>query len=108
MTILNNTRFIEVKFTILYIMTNRKQGGAKMARTRTVTYECEQCGSEIVVTSTGEGELSPIYCCGIEATKTSLPGEKTVRPKKTVAKNISGKKGTPKKKIAAKKKTSKK
>jgi len=79
-----------------------------MARTRTVTYECEQCGSEIVVTSTGEGELSPIYCCGIEATKTSLPGKKTVRPKKTVAKNISGKKGTPKKKIAAKKKTSKK
>jgi predicted RNA-binding Zn-ribbon protein involved in translation (DUF1610 family) len=90
------------------MITNRKQGGAKMARRRTVTYECEQCGSEIVVTSTGEGELSPIYCCGNEVTETSLTGKKAVRPKKKVVKSISGKKGTPKKQITAKKKISKK
>jgi len=39
-----------------------------------VTYGCEQCGSKIVVTSTGEGELSPIYCCGIEVAE--IPSKK--------------------------------
>ena len=57
-----------------------------MAKKRTVTYECEQCGSEIVVTSTGEGELSPIYCCGIEVTEIAIIEEKAIRPKKKPAK----------------------
>ena len=38
---------------------------------RIVTYECEQCGSEIVVTETGETLLSPIYCCGVTVTEVS-------------------------------------
>jgi len=79
-----------------------------MARKRTITYECEQCGSEIVVTSTGEGELSPVYCCGIEVTEISSTGKKAVRPKKKTAKNVSSKKGTPQKKTPAKKKALKK
>ncbi len=79
-----------------------------MARKRTITYECEQCGSEIVVTSTGEGELSPVYCCGLEVTEISSTGKKAVRPKKKAAKNVSSKKGTPQKKTPAKKKTLKK
>jgi len=79
-----------------------------MARKRTVTYECEQCGSEIVVTSTGEGELSPVYCCGIEVTELSSTGKKAVRPKKKVAKNESSRKGIPQKKTPAKKKILKK
>jgi hypothetical protein len=79
-----------------------------MARKRIVTYECEQCGSGIVVTSTGEGELSPVYCCGIEVTEISATGKNAVRPKKKAAKNVSGRKGTPQKKTPAKKKTLKK
>ena len=80
-----------------------------MARKRAVTYECEQCGSEIVVTSTGEGELSPVYCCGIEVTEISSTSKKAVRPKKkAAAKNVSSKKGTPQNKTPAKKKTLKK
>lgn len=79
-----------------------------MARKRTVTYECQQCGSEIVVTSTGEGELSPVYCCGIEVTEISSPGKKAVRPKKKAEKKVLGRKGTPQKKTPAKKKTLKK
>jgi len=79
-----------------------------MARKRTVTYECEQCGSEIVVTSTGEGELSPVYCCGIKVTEISSTRKKAVRPKKKTAKNVSSKKGTPQKKTPAKKKALKK
>jgi hypothetical protein len=75
-----------------------------MARRRTVTYECEQCGSEIVVTSAGEGELSPLYCCGIEVTEISSNVKKVVRPKKKAAKNVSSKKRTSQKKTPAKKK----
>jgi hypothetical protein len=79
-----------------------------MARQKPVTYECEQCGSEIVVTSTGEGELSPIYCCGIEVVQVGSPVKKAPRPKRTAAKNISGTKGTTKKgKPATKKKLKK-
>ena len=65
-----------------------------MARAKSVTYECEQCGSEIVVTSTGEGELSPIYCCGIEVTEATSTVKKSARPGKKVAKKSSATKGT--------------
>ena len=75
-----------------------------MAKTRTITYECEQCGSEIVVTSTGEGRLSPIYCCGLEVNEASSAQKKPAKPaKKTVKKKV-----TAKKKPAAKKKSAKK
>lgn len=68
-----------------------------MARAKSVTYECEQCGSEIVVTSTGEGELSPIYCCGIEVVQVSSRPKKAPRSKKSVAKKVSSTRSTSKK-----------
>lgn len=75
-----------------------------MATARIITYECEQCGSEIVVKSTGEGQLSPIYCCGIEVAQVSSAGKKSVKPKKKTAKKVTKK--VSKKKVAAKKKPS--
>ncbi len=79
-----------------------------MATARIITYECEQCGSEIVVKSTGESQLSPIYCCGIEVAQVSSAGKKSVKPKKKTAKKVSKKKVAAKKKPSAKKKAAKK
>jgi len=83
-----------------------------MAKARIITYECEECGSEIVVTPTGETALSPIYCCGIEVTELSSAEKKPSKPaKKTakkIAKKVTKKKVAAKKKPAAKKKTAKK
>ena len=75
-----------------------------MAGSKITTYECEQCGSEIVVTSSGEGRLSPIYCCGLEVTEITAAGKKPAAKKKP-AKKVSKKKVPAKKKPAAKKKT---
>jgi hypothetical protein len=74
-----------------------------VGKTKTITYECEKCGSEIVVTSTGEGEISPIYCCGIEVKEVTMPGKKSVSPKKKQAKKSSVRKSTSKKSAPAKK-----
>lgn len=83
-----------------------------MAKARIITYECEECGSEIVVTPTGETVLSPIYCCGIEVAEISSAEKKPLPPaKKTAAKTakkVTKKKVAAKKKPAAKKKTTKK
>jgi hypothetical protein len=79
-----------------------------MANARIITYECDLCGSEIVVTATGEGHLSPIYCCGIEVAEVSSVAKKSAKPKKKSAKKPAKKavkkKTAPKKKPAAKKK----
>lgn len=83
-----------------------------MARARVITYECEECGSEIVVTPTGETVLSPIYCCGIEVAEISSVEKKPSKPAKKIAskptKKVTKKKVAAKKKPAAKKKTAKK
>jgi hypothetical protein len=79
-----------------------------MARLKSITYECEQCGSEIIVTSTGEGELSPIYCCGIEVVDASSTAKKAAHPKKAATKKGSQTKGALKKSTPAKKKKPKK
>ncbi len=83
-----------------------------MANARVITYECEQCGSEIVVTPTGETILSPIYCCGLEVTEISSVEKKPARPvkkaTKKAAKKVVKKKAAAKKKPAAKKKAAKK
>lgn len=71
-----------------------------MAEAMVVTYECRQCGTEIVVTETLETKLSPIYCCGMEVTKISTVPKKTAKTKKKVAKKQV--RGT-KKKVAKKK-----
>ena len=70
---------------------------------RVITYECTQCGSEIVVTESLESELSPIYCCGIEVAEIAAKEKKTARPKKKAVKKVT-KKPAPKKRVIAKKK----
>jgi hypothetical protein len=77
-----------------------------MAKSRVITYECEECGSEIVVTPTGETILSPIYCCGMEVTDISSSVLK--KAVKKPSKNVLKKKASTKKKPAAKKRVTKK
>jgi len=72
-----------------------------MAKARIANFECAECGSEVVVTSTGEVQLSPIYCCGVEVTETTTDVKKQTKPKKQIAKKTT-------KKIAPKKVTQKK
>jgi len=82
-----------------------------MAKAVMITYECNRCGTEVVVSPAEGGQLSPIYCCGIAVTEISSVEKKPARPKKTVkkvAKRVSKKKTTQKKKPTAKKKTAKK
>ncbi len=79
-----------------------------MAKGVVVTYECEQCGSEVIVTRTGETMLSPIYCCGMQVTEVSSVEKKPVKPKKKAVKKVAKKRVAKRKKPAAKKKASKK
>jgi len=83
-----------------------------MVNATIVTYECELCGSEVVVTSTGESRLSPIYCCGMEVTQISSVKKTAKKARKKTAKKgtkkVSKKKTAKKKKPAAKKKALKK
>lgn len=78
---------------------------------RVVTYECDQCGSEIIVTETSETVLSPIYCCGLEVLEVSSQKKKPAtgksamkgKPKKHSAKKVAAKKSSAtKKKSSAK------
>jgi len=71
-----------------------------------VTYNCDVCGSEIIVTEAGESQLSPIYCCGIEVTEVSSARKKQAKPKKKATKKVTKK--TSKKKPAKKASASKK
>jgi hypothetical protein len=66
---------------------------------RIITYECTQCGTEVVVTENMETELRPIYCCGIEITEVSSVGQKSGSTVKKTAKKTAKK---PVKKTAAK------
>lgn len=64
---------------------------------RMVTYECDECGCEIVITEMPETKLTPIYCCGMEVSEVSSaagkPGKKTVKKTtKKVAKKVAAKK----------------
>jgi hypothetical protein len=78
---------------------------------KVVTYECDQCGCEVVVKSAPETEMMPIYCCGMEVTEVSPAKKKAAKPKKKVAKKVAKKvvkKQVSKKKPAARKKTARK
>ncbi len=81
---------------------------------RVVTYECDECGCEIVVTEMPDTELTPIYCCGTEVTEVSSaaakPAKKAVKKtaKKRVAKKKVAKKAASGKKRVAKKKAARK
>jgi hypothetical protein len=83
-----------------------------MAKAMVVTYECEQCGTEVVVTETGETMLSPIYCCGMQVTEVSSVEKEPTKPKKKavkkVVKKVAKKEVVKRKKPAMKKKASKK
>ena len=63
-----------------------------------VTYECDQCGCEVVVKEMPETELSPLCCCGAEmeeapsAAKKSKPKKKAAK-KKVAPKKVAKKKG---------------
>jgi hypothetical protein len=79
-----------------------------MATMRVVTFECRECGSEVVVTATGEVELSPIYCCGVEVAETTSGVSRQAKPKKKItkktAKKTAARKAAQKKKPLPKKK----
>jgi hypothetical protein len=82
-----------------------------MAKAVIITYECNRCGTEIIVSPAADGQLSPIYCCGIGVTEISSVEKKTAKAKKAVkkvVKKVSKKKVTQKKKPTVKKKTTKK
>jgi hypothetical protein len=79
-----------------------------MAKMRVVTFECTECGSEVVVTATGEIELTPIYCCGVEVAETTSGVSRQAKPKKLAtkktAKKTAARKASQKKKPSPKKK----
>lgn len=76
---------------------------------RIVTYECEECGTEVVVTETGGTSLRPIYCCGLEITEISSVPKPGAAKKRTAAKPAKASAKVAKKvvKKVAKKKTAK-
>jgi hypothetical protein len=77
----------------------KQKRGVIMAKVKKISYECVQCGNEITVTTTGENELSPIYCCGAEILEIEAV-EKSISPpkKKTAKKTVVRKKAVAKKK----------
>ena len=54
---------------------------------RVVTYECVQCGTEVIVNENLETKLRPIYCCGIRVEEVSSVPKKP-EPKKKVAAKV--------------------
>ena len=81
---------------------------------RIITYECVQCGHQLVSRPTGETDLEPIYCCGLEVAEISSVMVPAAKPKKkTAAKTAKkalkpgAKKVSAKKRPAAKKKAAK-
>ena len=69
---------------------------------KVITYECNRCGCEVVVTSTPETDMMPIFCCGMELKEASSAGKKAARPKRKTAKKTA--KENVKKEVAKKKK----
>jgi hypothetical protein len=61
---------------------NRQEKEENMATIRTVLYECDVCGTEVIVNSAGIERVSPIYCCGIELTERTLSPAKKTAPAK--------------------------
>ncbi len=77
--------------------------GEDMAKV--ITYECKECGCEIIVSGSHESHLRPIYCCGTEVEK--VPASKrtarTKTTKKPLTKSVGKVKKTAARKPAAKK-----
>ena len=64
-----------------------------MAAKKTITYECEVCGTEVTVISECLSTLSPIYCCGVSLGG-GVRGKKKPQ-KKGVAVGAAGRKNAP-------------
>jgi hypothetical protein len=47
---------------------------------KVITYECKECGCEIVVSGSHESHLRPIYCCGVEVANVSAASKKACAP----------------------------
>jgi len=65
-----------------------------------VNLQCDVCATEIVVSTSGEYRLEPIYCCGLEVVEMK-PGSKQ---KKSAGKAVKDKKTLRKKTAKGKKK----
>ena len=52
---------------------------------KVITYECDKCGCEVVVTGGTGAQLGPLYCCGAELQEVSCE-EKPAKPKKKAVK----------------------
>ncbi len=48
---------------------------------RIVTYECVQCGTEVIVNENLETKLRPIYCCGIRVEEISSVPKQEMKKK---------------------------
>jgi hypothetical protein len=72
-----------------------------MAKAIVITYECQRCGTDIVVSKAFGAELRPIYCCGMEITEVSSVEKKPAKSKKKAVKKVAKKVST--KKTAQKK-----
>ncbi len=72
---------------------------------KVITYECKECGCEIIVSGSHETHLRPIYCCGVEVKKKSSSA-KAAMTKKTKEKKAPKTTKKAMKKTAAGKRTS--
>ncbi len=72
---------------------------------KVITYECKECGCEIIVSGSHETHLRPIYCCGVEVAKKSTSA-KAVTAKKTKERKAAKTTKKVMKKTAARKRTS--
>ena len=75
---------------------------------RIITYECVQCGHQLVSRPTGETDLEPIYCCGLEVAEISSVMVPAAKPKKKAAAKTAGKTAKKALKPGAKKASAKK
>jgi len=78
-------------------------------RARVINLHCDVCGTEIMVSASGDYKWHPIYCCGleihgVEGTITQ-PSKKKLAARKSSAKVKTGVTG--KKKLAARKSSAK-
>ncbi len=55
-------------------------------KSKVLNMKCDVCGTEIVVTTSAECRLEPIYCCGLEVVDVNV-SDKEPPSKKTEAGN---------------------
>jgi len=63
-----------------------------MSAKKTLKMQCDVCGTEIVVSTSGVFRLEPILCCGLEVVEVPLLARKEARKKARSRKTASPKK----------------